>query len=263
MIPIKSARAIMASRQEPDDSLDYFPTPPFATRALFEHVLPAIGVRKFGDAWEPACGEGHVAEVLAEYCSPVLATDVFDYGYGAVFDFINGDVGNYRRRDWIVTNPPFGDKALQFVLRALVLVNCGVAMFFRWQWLETIGRYENLFRPYPPVVVALFVERVKLCKGRWEPTGSTATAYCWIVWMPCRVAREPTRFFWIPPGCRERLLRPDDIERFTAHPVVKAIHDGEATSGLASPEPAPAVPPAAGAGSLIDLEIPAFLRRMA
>ncbi len=31
--PINGARAIMGSRQEPDDSLDYFPTPPWATRA--------------------------------------------------------------------------------------------------------------------------------------------------------------------------------------------------------------------------------------
>jgi hypothetical protein len=42
--PINGARAIMAARQEPADSLDFFPTPPFATRALVEHALPALGI---------------------------------------------------------------------------------------------------------------------------------------------------------------------------------------------------------------------------
>jgi hypothetical protein len=32
--------AVMAQRREPPDALDYFPTPPWATRALFRHVLP-------------------------------------------------------------------------------------------------------------------------------------------------------------------------------------------------------------------------------
>lgn len=34
--PVAGARSVMASRQEPDDSHDYFPTPPFATRSLIE-----------------------------------------------------------------------------------------------------------------------------------------------------------------------------------------------------------------------------------
>ena len=55
-------RAIMSSRQEPDASLDFFPTPPWATRALIEHVLTNLQVWSIGDAkfWEPACGEGHM-----------------------------------------------------------------------------------------------------------------------------------------------------------------------------------------------------------
>ena len=31
--------AVMSQRHEDQDSLDYFPTPPWATRALFEHIL--------------------------------------------------------------------------------------------------------------------------------------------------------------------------------------------------------------------------------
>lgn len=225
--PINGARAVMGSREEPDDSLDYFPTPPWATRALIERVLPRLGIEAIGNAWEPACGEGHIAEVLAEYASGVVATDIFEYGYGQPrLDFLSPE-NPYPKflpaPDWIITNPPFGDKGEEFALKALDRAKAGVAMFFRLQWLESVGRYENIFQPFPPAMIAQFAERVPLHKGRWEPTGSTATAYLWIVWLSGRPTKTVTEFFWIPPGCRESMTKPDDVERFTAHPVVKKI----------------------------------------
>ena len=36
--------AVMSQRHEDKESKDYFPTPPWATRALFEKVLKNIGV---------------------------------------------------------------------------------------------------------------------------------------------------------------------------------------------------------------------------
>jgi hypothetical protein len=215
--PINGARAIMAARQESADSLDFFPTPPFATRALIEHALPVLGRTDLLDmvAWECACGEGHMAEPLAEYFGRVIATDIHDYGYGeAPVDFLSEDT--YHDADWCITNPPFGDKTVQFVLRALKLARVGVAMFVRLQWLETRKRYELVFRDHPPTLVCPFAERVPLCKGRWDPDGSTATAYIWLVWIQGEAPRPP---FWIPPGCRARLTRPDDVTRFTTHPV--------------------------------------------
>lgn len=226
------ARAIMGSRQEPGDSLDYFPTPPWATRALMEAVLPAHGIAMRGGVREPACGEGHIAEVLREYCRDVYASDIFDYGYGdELVDYLKTDL-NFSA-DWVVTNPPFGDAALDFVDLALTQARVGVAMFFRSQWaVEGIERYHRLFSRRPPTVCAFFVERVNLCKGRWDPTGSTATAYCWLVWH--RGAR-PYPTFWIPPGRREALTRPDDAERFTTNPVTKKDH---AVVSARAPEPA-------------------------
>jgi hypothetical protein len=220
--PVNGARAIMGSRQEPDDSLDYFPTPPWATRALMEYALGfwdgPDGYANYS-VFEPACGEGHIAEVLGEYFGRVTATDVFDYGYGdGVGDFLRRASMESIQSDWIVTNPPFGDKTEGFVLRALDLATVGVAMFVRMQWLETIGRYEAIFRDRPPTRIAFFCERVNLCKGRWEPEGSTATAYIWLIWIK---GAKPQAPFWIPPGCRESLTRSDDAERFTAHPVIK------------------------------------------
>jgi hypothetical protein len=220
------ARAIMAGREQPRDSLDFFPTPPWATRALVEVVLPHLGASLDGRiVRDPACGEGHITGVLAEYeIEQVLGSDIKDYGRDSrsapgwtdAADFL--DAAQLAAvPDWMITNPPFGEKTLDFALRALETADVGVALFVRQQWLEGVDRYERLFRDRPPTVYAQFSERVNLCAGRWDPFGSTATAYCWLVWVK-DMAPQPT--FWIPPGQRKALHRADDIERFTARPVL-------------------------------------------
>lgn len=73
--------SVMAQRREPPDAVDYFPTPLWASRALFRHVLPALGIEFVDRVWEPACGEGHMAAVITEFARKrVLASDIFDYG---------------------------------------------------------------------------------------------------------------------------------------------------------------------------------------
>ncbi len=79
-------------------------------------------------------------------------------------------------------------------------------MLVRTAFLEGIDRYETLFRSSPPTVVAQFVGRVPMWKGRLTKTGSTATAYCWLVWMS---GYEGTTLKWIPP-CRKQLEHIDD-----------------------------------------------------
>lgn len=207
--------AVMASRHEPPDSLEFFPTPPWATRALFEHV---IGRGFHGSSvWEPAAGEGHMAEVLREYFRSVWASDVHDYGRGyRVGTFVGeGPDAAYHPGlpDWVITNPPFS-LARDFVIKALGEVQDGVAILIRTAWLEGVERFETLFQYRPPAIVAQFVERVPMQKGKWDPDGGTATAYAWIVW---RIGYHmPPRFVWIPPGCRAGLTRPDDRARFAA-----------------------------------------------
>jgi hypothetical protein len=241
-VPINGARAVMGSRLESADSLDFYPTPPTATRALMSIVLPQMmgrGWTQKDSIWEPACGEGHMAEVLKEYTTNILATDCLDYGYAdtRIHDFL-GTSPLPLVTDWIITNPPFRDKTEEFVLRALDLAQVGVAMFVRLQWLETIGRYERLFRDQPPTRICFFAERMPLHRGRFEPKGATATAYIWLVWM---AGKKPMPPFWIPPGQRERLTKPDDAARFTAHPVIrKEDYDpstGEVKPSVTAPPP--------------------------
>ena len=60
------SHAVMAQRTEAKDSKDDFPTPPWATRALLEHVLPRFGDLRGLTCLEPACGAGHMDKVLRE-----------------------------------------------------------------------------------------------------------------------------------------------------------------------------------------------------
>lgn len=209
-----TSSAVMAQRREPHDSLDDFPTPPWSTRALMRHiVLPRLFDPRFeedGVVWEPACNRGFMARPLGEYFARVIATDVHDYGWPGqerVVDFLYP--GEPRPDDlaWIITNPPFR-LAAEFVARARALDPAwGYAVLVRTAFLEGGERWRTLFEPHPPSIVAQFVERVPMVKGRCDPKASTATSYCWLVWMRDHHGRP--EFTWIPP-CRRALERPGD-----------------------------------------------------
>ena len=232
--------------------------------------MPLLGVRTFRKAREPAVGMGHVAEVLREYFDEVQGSDIFDYGYRPEHfqevDFLSDDYADDGDVDWYMTNPPFGERATMFILKALALAKVGVAMFLQVRYCEGIDRYEQIFRDRPPTLCAFFVERVPLHMGRYEPEGGTKTAYWWLVWLKGQQPRAP---FWIPPGCRESLARDDDDERFTQHPV-RALPQAEIETRRPAVETAPApawTSPLAETEQLAaaqdELEIPAFLRRNA
>lgn len=193
----------MAQRHEAADSVDDFPTPPWATRALIEHVIGRESVLG-KTCLEPACGRGYMAEPLRPYFARVLASDIADYGYGEIADFLDGVAP--KNVDWVITNPPFR-LAENFFHHAMTIANVGVALLVRTVFLEGIGRLERVFSKYPPTLVAQFSERVPMVRGRLDRKASTATGYAWVVW------RKPlgadTRLMWIPP-CRKRLERDSD-----------------------------------------------------
>lgn len=221
---MNTSNAVRATRIEPTDSLDDFPTPPWATRALIEHaLLPHVpGLMKllrFHIATDPAANRGYMVKPLREYFGTVVASDIKDYGAGyLVRDYLDG--GPLPQAQWTITNPPF-IKGPDFLFRSLKTPGwMGTALLVRTQFLEGERRYNAIFSESPPTIYAQFVERVVIHKGvlrdpdlkywneetqDWRKP-STATSYCWLVWAKGMAPLPPV---WIPP-CRKQLTRPGD-----------------------------------------------------
>ena len=207
-----TSSAVMQQRTEARKSLDDFPTPPWATRALLAEI------RKRG--WdlgltcrEPAANRGHMVKPLREQFASVDAADIHDYGAGfPVQDFLFGPMPD--QVDWSITNPPFR-LAEQFIARMHATSSIGCAVLVRAAFLEGVNRHASLFSRLPPRLILQFTERVVMHRGRLSADGSTATAYCWLVWLRSNAAGcIPPVFGWIAP-CRRKLEMTGDYTEAT------------------------------------------------
>lgn len=122
--------------------LDFYPTPPEVTHALLQFLK-----LKPCTIWEPACGDGAMADVLYEYGHKVIATDIRVTGYGrGEIDFL---LSNYDC-DVIITNPPFNISE-EFIRHALTKAPI-VAMVLKSQYWHAKKRVK-LFDEHPPAYV--------------------------------------------------------------------------------------------------------------
>lgn len=193
------------------DGLDFYPTQPWPTRALLERVSVT------GTVWEPACGGGHIAEVLREGPEAasriIIASDVHDYGYPRMNfegDFMSMTTTSPVR--WIVTNPPFARRmAEKFTLRALEKAD-NVAVLCRLSWMEGVGRYETVFSGSPPTRIIILSERLGFEPGECPVGRAGMIPYAWYVWEGDSPDGR-TSLEWTGP-VRERLSRPDDAEKY-------------------------------------------------
>lgn len=214
-----TSHAVMAQRAELKNSLDDFPTPPWATRALLEHVVLSREVLGSMTCLEPACGRGHMTVALAPYFREVTSSDVFDYGFGQLADFLKSKYAE-NSYDWVITNPPFrlGEA---FIERSMKIARHGVAMLSRTVFIESVGRYERIFKPNPPTRFAQFTERVPMVKGRIDKKASTATGYAWLVWQKDQMGKG-CELVWIP-ACRKSLERDDDYQQAPRLPAPRNL----------------------------------------
>ena len=215
--------AIMAQRsRDTGYALDLFPTPPWATRALVRVLCEKLDYHISDDTiLEPASGRGHMASTLREYGARVISQDIHDYGcQDRVTDFLDKSVPYSVRPNWVITNPPFS-MAEAFIFRALTIAKVGVAMLVRTNFLEGIGRHERLFKTHPPASVHQFTGRVPMEGGCCAPDTSTATAYCWVIWIK---GVKDTRLDWIP-NWRKELERPGDYDCPALISTVRAVKD--------------------------------------
>lgn len=191
-------------------ALNFFPTPPWGSRAGAEIIKRLDPLAR--SAWEPACGQGHMAEPLKEYFLSVYASDIHEFGAGYyVHDFLGHPLK--ARADWVITNPPF-KRAQDFLHRGLEVAHRGVALLARLSWLEGEGRYWDLYdeaNPNRMTALCPFIERCSMQLGSWEPELSSATSYAWFIFMKGATPLPPIP---IRPGTKARLSRVEDIRRF-------------------------------------------------
>jgi hypothetical protein len=171
---------------------DFFPTPAWATFALIDN-------EKFeGDIWEPACGDGSMSRVLETTGCPIMATDLFDRGYGETgHDFLSSN----RSADNIVTNPPY-NSAESFVKSGIAKSKKKFALLLRLAFLEGANRARTIFDQTPPTRVWVFSERITFYPAGAVKKGSGTTAYAWFVWD--KSARGTTELRWFKPGYKSR-----------------------------------------------------------
>lgn len=184
-VSIASLGGISNNRNRDED--DFYATQKDSVRDLFK-------IHNFGKDLifnEPCVGQGHIADVIKEN-NPlsVFTSDLVDRGYPGtkVYDYLENSIcpSSVGWADWVITNPPF-KHAKEFTERALSETRCGVAMFLRIQFLESLGRKEWL-QSSPLKHVYVFSKRQAPLRGGTEidpRTGKkwgSAMCFAWFLW---------------------------------------------------------------------------------
>lgn len=163
------------------NQFEYYATDPKAMELLLEQESFSKKV------WEPACGGGHLCEVLDKHGHDVKASDIVDHGYPETevrdfFTFTQKDVEENGSRD-IITNPP-SNRAKAFVEHALDISPDGtkIAMFMRLQFLEGKDR-KLFFQQNPPTRVYVSSSRIWCAEnGDFTRSDHSSVAYAWFIW---------------------------------------------------------------------------------
>ena len=157
---------------------DFYATHPMAIPPLMK-VLDWENVVK--NIWEPACGQGHLSEMMRLYGHKVLSTDLIDRGYGiGGIDFLSNTIYDNDSFDAIITNPPY-KLSVEFIEKALKIAPT-VCAFLRITFLESLKR-RKFFEQHPPRFVAVFTERMASSKSaKFLPDESSNVCYAWFIW---------------------------------------------------------------------------------
>lgn len=149
---------------------DFYPTPPEATQAL----LDFLNIPNGNTVWEPACGEGHMVEVMEKNGLSVIGTDI-----QTGTDFLTAELPS-KEVSWIITNPPFS-LAEQFIRKANEH-NVAFAMLLKSQYWNAAKRVSLFSQIQPSYILPLTWRPDFLFKTRGK--GSPLMDVNWCVWFP-------------------------------------------------------------------------------
>lgn len=188
---------------------DHYPTPSWVIDALCEVVD-----LKGKTIWDPACGKGQMAEALKLRGAIVHASDIHRYTRAQCkFDFLDGgyDPGP-RRKDGIVTNPPYGERGklaeafIEAGLRRIAEHGGFLALLLPADFDHAKSR-ARFFAQCPA-----FSGRIVLTKRiKWfdRPTASgkkhgPKDNHCWYIWQQTLIgASMPPRVWYAPRAIAE------------------------------------------------------------
>ena len=171
--------------------LDYYATPT-------AEVINILNTLKYDftkeTVLEPCIGGGHMLNGIIEYCennnqipAKYIGTEWADRGYTNPkveitygLDFLADDYP-INQADVIIMNPPYATLE-PFLIRALEIAKDKLIVLCRTQVLEGVGRYKNIFSINPPTDIYQYIDRIQCWRNGEKPQGSSAQAYCWLVW---------------------------------------------------------------------------------
>ena len=168
-----NAGVVLANSSEKNKrrELDFYPTPSEATQALIN-----TGLIPKGNLWEPACGEGHMADVFKRNGYNVVSSDI-NTTYGYVKNFLETEMPFPDCS--IVTNPPF-NISQDFIEHCGELNSPCFAMLLKSQYWHSKKRIA-LFEKYPPAYIFALTWRLDFCFG--ERGGAPTMECIWCVWI--------------------------------------------------------------------------------
>ena len=106
-------------------------------------------------------------------------SDLFDRGYGDVgVDFFTINERVYGNT---IANPPY-KYINDWIIHSLKITSNKCYIFGRIQTIETISRYNKIFKHNPPVYICPFVKRIKCYRNGDTNKYNSAVCYAWFIW---------------------------------------------------------------------------------
>lgn len=181
-------------KKENRRELDFYPTPSEVTIALMNFLITnnILPTSKETVIWEPACGNGAMANIISSYGYLVMSSDIaketdingiqFPAGNSST-DFLDDNIKtriNCEGITAIITNPPF-NKSEEFIRKALEYSPI-VCMLLKSQYWHAKKRYKLFTEKKPAYVLPLTWRPDFLEHERKNKKGSPTMEVAWSVW---------------------------------------------------------------------------------
>lgn len=170
MNDIIASQIVGANPSKERRAMDFYPTPPEVAQALVDFLELESGTV----VWEPAAGEGDLANVLRKNGLKVIETDI-----QTGTDFITAEK---KKCDWIITNPPFSI-ADKFIARCIEH-QVPFALLLKSQYWHAKTRYKLFMEQIPAVILPLTWRPNFGFKSDCYKKASPLMDVMWVVWTP-------------------------------------------------------------------------------